>query len=100
MAPILTVIGVSAILYMIYLAFVARVAPPESIIGFLPELIGFVTLVTIGEAVVAKQHGEKIGPAIGSSIALFGGAHILFQYGGFYKEIFGSAPINWSLFNA
>lgn len=100
MAPILTVIGIAAILYMIYLAFVARVAPPDSIMGFVPELIGFVTLITIGEVVVAKQHGEKVGSAIGSSVAMFGGAHLLLQYGGFYKEIFGKAPVNWNLFNS
>ena len=103
MAPIILTIGLAIILYMAYLAFTASVSPPTEIMripgGFPVELILFVFIGSIGEVMVAKQHGESVGPAIGSSVAMFGIAHILLQYGGFYEELFGGAPVNWNMFN-
>lgn len=102
MAPILGLMMTVAIMYMIYLAFIARVGPPTGMLlpgGFITELILFMTICGFGEVVVAKQHGEAVLPAIMSSAVLFGGAHTLLQFGGFYKELFGNPPINWNMFN-
>jgi len=99
MTPILGVLGLAALIYMTYLAFMARVQTPEMIMPFPLEWIFFVFICSIGEVIVAKQHGEAIGPAIGSSILLFGGAHIVLQYGGFYRELYGHFPINMNILN-
>jgi len=103
MAPIIGLMMGAAIIYMIYLAFVARVAPPGDMLlpgGFITEMFLFTVICGIGEVIVAKQHGEAVGPAVASSVVLFGGAHVLLQYGGFYKELFGKPPIDWNMFNA
>jgi hypothetical protein len=102
MAPIILTIGLAILMYMVYLAVAAHVAPPTGMRlpgGFPVELILFIILGSIGEVMVAKQHGESVGPAIGSSVLMFGTAHLLFQFGGFYEELFGGAPVNWNMFN-
>ena len=99
MAPILLVLGLAALMYASYLAFMARVPTPEMRWPYPLELVIFVFLCSIGEVIVAKQHGEKVSSAIASSIVMFGGAHLLLQYGGFYREIYEGEAINFNFLN-
>jgi len=57
------------------------------------ETVIFVAIVTAGEVVVAKNHGDPIGPAIGTSALIFTLAHLVLQAGGFYDHLYKTAHI-------
>jgi len=52
------------------------------------ETLIFVAIVTAGEVIVAKNHGDPIGPAIGTSALIFTLAHLVLQAGGFYDHLY------------
>jgi len=94
--PLLIVGGVMALLAII-LAFVTRASPDYTrgiLKSFTPsraliiETIIFVTIITSGEIIVARNHGDPLGPAIGSSVILFTFAHLILQSGGFYEHLY------------
>jgi hypothetical protein len=100
--PILIIMGIVAVV-MLGLAVTARVSPDytqSNLLGGLSEnmalaveTIGFVAIITAGEIIVAKNHKEPIGPAIGMSALMFTFAHLVLQGGGFYEHLYGS-PLN------
>jgi len=72
----------------------ARVSPPpDTRIGFLPELVLFIILGTLAETGVSVQHGDKSAISNLSNVLIYVLAHLFLQYGGFYEEAF--APVNW-----
>ena len=100
--PILIVMGIMAVV-MLGLAFTARVSPNYSqgiLSGFSDnmalalETIGFVAIISAGEVVVASNHNDPIGPAIGVSALMFTFAHLVLQGGGFYEHLYKMAPPN------
>jgi hypothetical protein len=100
--PILAIMGVAAIV-MLGLAVTARVSPDYSqgILSSLSdnaalavETIGFVTIISAGEVIVAKNHNDPIGPAIGMSALMFTFAHLVLQGGGFYDHLYAMQPPN------
>ena len=94
--PILIAGGVMALLAII-LAYVAR-ASPDYTRGILKSLgpstalmietTIFVAIITGGEIIVARNHGDPLGPAIGTSAVLFTFAHLILQSGGFYEHLY------------
>jgi len=99
--PILIAGGVLALL-AIMLALVARASPdytqgifkslgPSMALGL--ETVIFVAIVTAGEIIVAKNHGDPIGPAIGTSAVIFTLAHLVLQAGGFYDHLYKTAHV-------
>jgi hypothetical protein len=84
------------------LALIAR-APPDYTAGILKsagpstalfiETVIFVIIVTFGEIIVAKNHGDPIGPAIGTSAVIFTLAHLVLQSGGFYNHLYTMAHV-------
>lgn len=101
--PILIIMGILAFV-MLVLAVVARVSPDYSqgiLSGLGPdrdglalaiETIGFVAIISAGEIIVANNHKEPIGPAIGMSALMFTFAHLVLQGGGFYEHLYPLAP--------
>jgi hypothetical protein len=86
---------------MLGLAFTARVSPDftggilKSLspnMALAVETIGFVAIISAGEIIVAKNHKEPIGPAIGMSALMFTFAHLVLQGGGFYEHLYHSPP--------
>jgi hypothetical protein len=57
------------------------------------ETVIFVAIVTVGEIIVAKNHGDPLGPAIGTSAVIFTLAHLVLQAGGFYDHLYKTAHI-------
>jgi hypothetical protein len=53
----------------------------------------FVAIVTVGEIIVARNHGDPIGPAIGTSAVIFTLAHLVLQAGGFYDHLYKTAHV-------
>jgi hypothetical protein len=99
--PILIAGGVLALLAII-LALVARASPDYSqgifkslsdsmALGL--ETVIFVAIVTVGEIIVAKNHGDPIAPAIGTSAVIFTLAHLVLQSGGFYDHLYKTAHV-------
>jgi len=99
--PILIAGGVLALLAII-LALVARASPDYSqgifkslsdsmALGL--ETVIFVAIVTVGEIIVAKNHGDPVGPAIGTSAVIFTLAHLVLQSGGFYDHLYKTAHV-------
>ena len=98
--PILIIMGIVAVV-MLGLAFTARVSPDYTT-GILKtlspnmalaiETIGFVAIISAGEIIVAKNHKDPIGPAIGMSALMFTFAHLVLQGGGFYEHLYMSPP--------
>ena len=99
--PILIMGSVFAFLAII-LALVSRVSPdygsgifkslgPSMALSL--ETIIFVAIVTSGEIIVAKNHGDPIGPAIGTSAVIFTLAHLVLQAGGFYDHMYKTAHV-------
>jgi hypothetical protein len=100
--PILAIMGVAAIA-MLYLAVTARVSPDYTQgilktlgpnIALAVETIGFVAIISAGEIIVAKNHKDPIGPAIGMSALMFTFAHLVLQGGGFYDHLYKAVPPN------
>ena len=101
--PILIIMGILAFI-MLVLAVMARVSPDYSqgiLSGLGPdrdglalaiETIGFVAIISAGEIIVANNHKEPIGPAIGMSALMFTFAHLVLQGGGFYEHLYPLAP--------
>lgn len=98
--PVLIITGIMA-LVAIGLAITARDVPDLSqgifknlsqSLGFALETIIFVAIITLGEIVVARNHGDPIGPAIGTSALLFTVAHLVLQGGGFYSHLYHPVP--------
>lgn len=98
--PILIIMGIVAVV-MLGLAVTARVSPDytqgilsglSENIALAVETIGFVAIITAGEIIVAKNHKEPIGPAIGMSALMFTFAHLVLQGGGFYEHLYMSPP--------
>lgn len=52
------------------------------------ETIIFVSIIVAGEVIVAKNHGDPLGPAIGTSALVFTVAHLVLQSGGFYGHLY------------
>ena len=102
--PILIAGGVIAFI-AIMLALVSR-APPDYTQGilkslaivrpnmaFFVETVLFVAIVTGGEIIVAKNHGDPVGTAIGTSAVIFTLAHLMLQSGGFYDHLYKSVEV-------
>jgi hypothetical protein len=96
--PLMIVMGIAAVA-MLYLAVTARVSPDYTggiLESFGPnmalaiETIGFVAIISAGEIIVANNHKDPIGPAIGMSALMFTFAHLVLQGGGFYEHLYGS----------
>lgn len=94
--PLLIAGGVMA-LFAIILALVARTSPDFTrgiFKSFAPstalmlETVIFVAIITGGEVIVARNHEEPLGPAVGSSILMFTVAHLVLQSGGFYGHLY------------
>jgi len=106
--PILIAGGALALIAIV-LALISR-ASPDYGSGILKsfgsatalgiETVIFVAIVTAGEVVVAKNHGDPIGPAIGTSAVIFTLAHLVLQAGGFYDHLYKTAHIVESSVNA
>jgi len=99
--PILIIMGIAAVV-MLGLAITARVSPDYSQgilnglsdnMALAAETIGFVAIISAGEIIVANNHGDPIGPAIGMSALMFTFAHLVLQGGGFYDHLYGY-PMN------
>jgi hypothetical protein len=99
--PVLITGGVLALIAII-LALVSRVSPdygsgifkslgPSTALGL--ETIIFVAIVTAGEVIVAKNHGDPIGTAIGTSAVIFTLAHLVLQAGGFYDHLYKTTHV-------
>ena len=99
--PILIIMGIVAVV-MLGLAVTARVSPDytqsyllsglSENMALAVETIGFVAIISAGEIIVAKNHKEPIGPAIGMSALMFTFAHLVLQGGGFYEHLYMSPP--------
>jgi hypothetical protein len=98
--PIMIVMGVAA-LVAIGLAVTAHVSPDLSqgilknlspSLAFALETIIFVAIITGGEVIVARNHNDPLGPAIGASAIVFTIAHLMLQGGGFYGHLYPVAP--------
>ena len=99
--PIL--IGGGALAFIaIVLALVARASPDytQGIFKSLSasmalglETIIFVAIVMAGEIIVARNHGDPVGPAIGTSAVIFTLAHLVLQAGGFYDHLYKTAHV-------
>ena len=94
--PILITGGVLALVAII-LALTARASPDYShgifksfgesfALGL--ETIIFVSIIIAGEVIVANNHGDPLGPAIGTSALMFTVAHLVLQSGGFYGHLY------------
>jgi hypothetical protein len=99
--PILIAGGVMAFIAIV-LALISRASPdygsgilkslgPSMALGI--ETVIFVAIVTVGEIIVARNHGDPIGPAIGTSAVIFTLAHLMLQAGGFYDHLYKTAHI-------
>ena len=99
--PVLIAGGVLAFIAIV-LALISRASPdytqgifkslgPSMALGL--ETIIFVAIVTVGEVIVAKNHGDALGPAIGTSAVIFTLAHLVLQAGGFYDHMYKTAHV-------
>jgi len=98
--PILIIMGIVAVI-MLGLAFTARVSPDYTTgilktlspnVALAIETIGFVAIISAGEIIVANNHKDPIGPAIGMSALMFTFAHLVLQGGGFYEHLYHFPP--------
>jgi hypothetical protein len=99
--PILS-IGIVAALAAVVLAGMARVVPDfsEGIfkgfsgwkIPFAIETFVFALIISMGEVVVTKNHGDPLAPAFTTSMFLFVLAACVLQAGGFYEHLYTAPP--------
>lgn len=98
------ILGIGCVIacVVIVLALISRVAPDytQGIFKSLGETTAlgletviFVSIITVGEVIVARNHGDPIGPAIGTSALMFTLAHLALQSGGFYDHMYKTAHI-------
>ena len=99
--PVLIAGGVLALIAIV-LALVSRASPDytqgifkslSASMALSLETIIFVAIVTVGEIIVAKNHGDPVGPAIGTSAVIFTLAHLVLQAGGFYDHLYKTAHV-------
>ena len=99
--PVLIAGGALALIAIV-LALVARASPDytqgifkslSASMALSLETIIFVAIVTVGEIIVAKNHGDPLGPAIGTSAVIFTLAHLVLQAGGFYDHLYKTAHV-------
>lgn len=93
----LAILMAATLFVAVLMAFLAKISPDYTtgiLKGFGPstaliiETIGFVSLITMGEVVVARNHKDPIGPAVGASAVMFTLAHLVLQGGGFYEHLY------------
>lgn len=99
--PVLS-IGIAAAVFAVVLAGMARVVPDfsEGIfkgfsgwkLPFAIETFVFALIISMGEVVVSKNHGDPLGPAFTSSMLLFVLASCILQAGGFYEHLYSAPP--------
>jgi hypothetical protein len=78
-----------------YMAYKAKVPHPSGRGSLITEAVILGTLTAISEIVVAKNHGAHFDTVVItglSNFVLFGGGHLLLQWGGFYNHIFSPSP--------
>jgi len=99
--PILIAGGVMAFIAIV-LALISRASPDytqgifkslSASMALSLETVIFVAIVTAGEIIVARNHGDPLGPAIGTSAVIFTLAHLVLQAGGFYDHLYKTAHI-------
>jgi hypothetical protein len=99
--PVLITGGVLAFIAIV-LALISRASPDytqgifkslSASMALSLETIIFVAIVTVGEIIVAKNHGDPLGPAIGTSAVIFTLAHLVLQAGGFYDHLYKTAHV-------
>jgi hypothetical protein len=99
--PVLITGGVLAFIAIV-LALISRASPDytQGIFKSLSasmalglETVIFVAIVMVGEIIVAKNHGDPLGPAIGTSAVIFTLAHLVLQAGGFYDHMYKTAHV-------
>ena len=99
--PVLIAGGALALIAIV-LALVSRASPDytqgifkslSASMALSLETIIFVAIVTVGEIIVAKNHGDPLGPAIGTSAVIFTLAHLVLQAGGFYDHLYKTAHV-------
>lgn len=98
--PMIVIISLGFI-YACYLARKARI-PADYSMGFLKgfrprtalilETIIFALIISSGEIIVAKNHGDPVVISGLTSIFMFSLAHIILQNGGFYEHLYGHGP--------
>jgi hypothetical protein len=93
--------GGLSLLVALGLSVVARQSPDlthgifsglRPFLAFALETIIFVAIITGGEVLVARNHNDPVGPAIGTSALLFTSAHLVLQGGGFYGHLYPVVP--------
>jgi len=98
----LAVTGVFFVIVAIILAVVAHVKPDYTVgilggfgetTALVIETIIFVAIVSAGEIIVAKNHGDPVGPAIGTSALMFTVVHLVLQAGGFYDHLYKTTHV-------
>jgi len=87
--------------YACFLAYKAQV-PADYSVGFLKsfspraalvlETLLFAFIISSGEIIVAKNHGDPVVVAGLASIVTFSVAHVILQNGGFYDHLYGGPP--------
>ena len=95
-------IGIAAAVIALVLAGMARVVPDfsEGIfkgfsgwkLPFAIETLIFAFIISMGEVIVSKNHGDPVGPAFGTSMMLFIVASCILQAGGFYEHLYSAPP--------
>jgi hypothetical protein len=62
--------------------------------SFLIELLVTTLIFTAGESIVSYNHNELTPISILQSLLIYGGGHILLQFGGFYAFLYEHNKIN------
>lgn len=90
--PIMIIIGI-AVVVVLGLALVARVAHPLGFGRLAQEAAIFASFTAFAEIIVAANHGEDAKHIALTGLAnfvMFFLAHIILQYGGFYNHVFAA----------
>lgn len=80
---------------LVFLAYKAKVPHPISRGTLFTEAAVLGIATGISEYIIAKNHGESTDNQIVAglgSVVMFGGAHLVLQWGGLYSHIFSPAP--------
>lgn len=95
--PLTVIVGV--LVAVAFLLAIINHVPPEysqgilsnSSLPILIELVCFTLIASMGEIIVATNHGENPTKAFLTSAAMFSFSHLVLQYGGFYNFVFVKA---------